>query len=371
MLDRLVRHWLRILLLVASFGAAAPALAQPVELAVDLTVPAASFDASVGVWVDFTLTNRSATPVGILIWNTPFEGIRNDLFRVTKDGRRVAYRGPKVKRAQPNASHYMTLAAGESRTTRGDLAAAYAIEGAGDYRVVFDGILLDVAREGPGATPSGARVGAGGFVPLTSPAVTLQVAKGRTIHRTSAPDPTPPAVASSAFVGCTTQRKNLLAAARTSARSIARSAYVALDQTPAAKRPTARRSKLWFGTYTSAHYALVRSHFAKISTALNTAAYTFDCTCTEPGTYAYVYPDEPYKVYLCKAFWEAATTGTDSKAGTLVHETSHFTVLGGTDDYVYGQAGAKALAKSNSNKAVMNADNHEYFAENTPPVAQP
>jgi peptidyl-Lys metalloendopeptidase len=63
------------------------------------------------------------------------------------------------------------------------------------------------------------------------------------------------------------------------------------------------------------------------------------------------------------------STGTDSKAGTIVHEQSHFTVNGGTKDYVYGQAAAKRLAISNPAQAIMNADNHEYFAENTPALA--
>jgi peptidyl-Lys metalloendopeptidase len=60
------------------------------------------------------------------------------------------------------------------------------------------------------------------------------------------------------------------------------------------------------------------------------------------------------------------STGTDSKAGTIVHEQSHFTVNGGTQDIVYGQSGAKSLAISNPAQAIMNADSHEYFAENTP-----
>jgi peptidyl-Lys metalloendopeptidase len=33
---------------------------------------------------------------------------------------------------------------------------------------------------------------------------------------------------------------------------------------------------------------------------------------------------------------------------------------------VYGQSGAKSLAISDPNKAIDNADSHEYFAENTP-----
>ena len=47
---------------------------------------------------------------------------------------------------------------------------------------------------------------------------------------------------------------------------------------------------------------------------------------------------------------------------------SHFNVVASTDDYVYGQTGAKSLAITNPDNAVMNADNHEYFAENTPPL---
>ncbi|KAH0580914.1 hypothetical protein H2248_012067 [Termitomyces sp. 'cryptogamus'] len=57
---------------------------------------------------------------------------------------------------------------------------------------------------------------------------------------------------------------------------------------------------------------------------------------------------------------------TPRHSGTLIHESSHFIVNGGTEDYVYGQSDAKSLARSNPDKAVLNADNHEYFAENNP-----
>ena len=62
-------------------------------------------------------------------------------------------------------------------------------------------------------------------------------------------------------------------------------------------------------------------------------------------------------------FWNAPNTGRDSKAGTLVHETSHFNVVAGTNDYVYGATGAHNLAVSDPSRAINNADNHEYFAE--------
>ena len=76
-----------------------------------------------------------------------------------------------------------------------------------------------------------------------------------------------------------------------------------------------------------------------------------------------MYANQPYKVHLCGAFWSAPSVGTDSKAGTLVHETSHFTVVAGTQDYAYGQSACRSLATSSPSQAVHNADSHEYFAE--------
>ncbi|QRV77984.1 peptidyl-Lys metalloendopeptidase [Ceratobasidium sp. AG-Ba] len=74
-------------------------------------------------------------------------------------------------------------------------------------------------------------------------------------------------------------------------------------------------------------------------------------------------------VYLCPQFWEAPMVGVDSKAGTIVHENSHFYQNGGTEDHEYGQTGCKDLAKNDPDKAIRNADSHEYFVEGLPPSA--
>jgi peptidyl-Lys metalloendopeptidase len=125
------------------------------------------------------------------------------------------------------------------------------------------------------------------------------------------------------------------------------------------------RYTTWFGTYTAANGATALDHFTAISDAFNNKPLTLDCGCKKTY-YAYVYPTKPYVIYVCKAFWTAPMTGTDSKGGTLIHEMSHFNVVAGTNDHVYGQAGAKSLASTDPIKALNNADNHEYFAENTP-----
>jgi peptidyl-Lys metalloendopeptidase len=57
------------------------------------------------------------------------------------------------------------------------------------------------------------------------------------------------------------------------------------------------------------------------------------------------------------------------QGGTLIHESSHFTINGGTVDDAYGQSDCELLAKSNPKLAVDNADSHEYFAENEPALA--
>jgi peptidyl-Lys metalloendopeptidase len=128
---------------------------------------------------------------------------------------------------------------------------------------------------------------------------------------------------------------------------------------------TGARYTTWFGVVTQSRYNLATSHFSAISDAMDNAPVTFNCSCKK-RYYAYVYPDQPYTIYLCSVFWTAPMTGTDSKAGTLIHEMSHFTVVADTDDFVYGQTGAMNLAITNPEQAVRNADNHEYFAENTP-----
>lgn len=122
----------------------------------------------------------------------------------------------------------------------------------------------------------------------------------------------------------------------------------------------------WFGTYTQSRYATVEGNFNAISSALSNQVITFNCNCNEPYC-VYVYPHRPYEIYLCNYFWSAPRTGTDSQAGTIVHEVSHFTVVANTDDHAYGQALCENLASRTPDLVIENADSHEYFAENTPP----
>jgi peptidyl-Lys metalloendopeptidase len=132
-----------------------------------------------------------------------------------------------------------------------------------------------------------------------------------------------------------------------------------------AKGAVGARYNKWFGATDAARVSTIKSHYVALKDAFANKPITVDCGCNKTY-YAYVYPTKPYVIYVCKAFWSAPMTGTDSKGGTLVHEMSHFNVVASTDDWVYGQSGAASLAISDPAKAIDNADSHEYFGENTP-----
>ncbi|KAG8902137.1 hypothetical protein FRB99_004824 [Tulasnella sp. 403] len=162
------------------------------------------------------------------------------------------------------------------------------------------------------------------------------------------------------YNNCTSSQESLIATAAKSSQD-----YIdAVNSYLSTLKKGTPRWTTWFGNFTSSSKSTIVSHFSKMSGDPENTMY--DCGCTDPDVYAYVYPDQPGQIYLCGYFWKAPNTGTDSKAGTIIHESSHFTNNGGTEDYVYGQDGCKELAESDPDEAIMNADSHEYFAENDP-----
>ena len=107
-----------------------------------------------------------------------------------------------------------------------------------------------------------------------------------------------------------------------------------------------------------------KNGWVKIHSVCLSKTIEFDCSARNENYYAAVdTSDGRYKMNLGKDFWNAAETGRDSRGGAIVHEISHEEV--DTDDHVYGEAGAKQLAQNDPEKAIDNADNWEYFAEDS------
>ena len=321
------------------------------DAVVTISADQAAFSAAQDVVVHVTISNPTGHTIRVLKWYTPAEDVEEPLFVVTRDGVAASYVGAIYKRPEPKNDDYVMLKAGESLARDVNLGAYYDLSATGNYAVRYEVAAANLYSEK--AADQAKAVDS-----LKSNELNLWI-EGRQVAAPAAI--TPEAVTgSTSFSKCTTSQQSTLGSARNQASLYSADALSYLNANKQGARYTT-----WFGVYNSSRYNTATNHFSKISNAMDTAAVTFDCGCKKKY-YAYVYPTQPYTIYLCSVFWTAKLTGTDSQAGTLIHEMSHFNVVAGTDDFVYGQAGAKNLAITNPDNAVNNADNHEYFAENTP-----
>ncbi|WP_164015307.1 M35 family metallo-endopeptidase [Pyxidicoccus trucidator] len=317
------------------------------DVVVTLSTEKSSLAARDGVLVNVTLTNVSSRSVRVLKWHTPVDGVKEDLFRVTADGASAEYNGRHYKWATPEAHDFLTLKAGESVSRQVDLASIYDLSKSATYSISYDSEAHhDASHEGVSQ--------------LRSDSLSVFIEGRPFVNPEAAATGTVTAQALST-ANCTSSRVTSVTTAFNSAKTYANNSVTYLSATPS----NTTRFRTWFGTFSTTNWNTVKTHFTSIKSALDTKSVIVDCGCTD-SAYAYVYKNSPYRIYVCNAFWSAPNTGTDSRAGTLIHELSHFTVVADTDDHAYGQSAAKSLATSNPTRARDNADSHEYFAENTP-----
>jgi len=310
--------------------------------------------------VQFKVTNNSNEVVRVPYWQLPGSS-EGKQFQVSRGGVAVDYLGKIVKRGAPTDADLVTFQPHETKVIGVNLADMYDLSRGGDYTISFHQ-KLEGARTSNGRRLSDA---GGRAAALASAPLKVFVDNTNPLNRISRTKPGGGTVTYQNGVGyasCSATQITGAAAAVAQARTYSENAKTYLNGGTAGPRYTT-----WFGAYTSARYTTAKSHFTSIDAAMDQTnnSVIIDCSCNQ-SYYAYVYPTQPYRIYVCRAFWSAPNAGTDSRGGTLIHEMSHFNVTAGTDDHVYGQTGAKNLASSDPASALDNADNHEYFAENNP-----
>lgn len=329
-----------------------------------VTMERAEYGAADAIMLRFALTNDSDKSVNVLKWRTPLEGFNSDMFEVEIEGKRVTYTGRLVKRGAPRAGDYVSIAPGESVEAVVDIGTAYAIYQAGDYGVRFKSSLYDFGHEAPAELAAKKTFKQ---QEMQSGTVTFKLLESKEAPELPKLSDLESKAMQPVFKNCTQTRKDALDSALSEAETVAAAALLVLNSTDVGKRSGAKRYTTWFGSYTASRYDTVIAHFEKIHDALANKTITFNCDCNE-DYFAYVYPNKPYEIFLCNAFWSAPLSGTDSKVGTIIHELSHFYVVAGTQDHAYGHVNCQNLANTNPSLAVGNADSHEYFAENNPPL---
>ncbi len=147
-----------------------------------------------------------------------------------------------------------------------------------------------------------------------------------------------------------------------------------------------------FGTDDPSSRKLIRDRMERVKKVIDNFLegnnYKRQFFSTDDDSYAHVYANDPdLEIYLDQYFWTGVpkpgkegfipVTGRDSRAGVIIHEISHFKWIGGTNDVsynlynngkvkVYGLPRCKLLAIKNYKKALINADNFEYYIEGGP-----
>lgn len=303
-----------------------------------------------------TLVNSDAEPIRVLRRAIGANGAAGNAFTVTRRGQPVARTHAMVKYAAPQPADYQTVPAGGTWVYTVDLSSAFAFTVTADYaiRLVAADPLLVLDTDG--------RVIATTLTSVTAVAVIT----GRPVEKAPAAASTARTTIgalSLATVGCSTGEQTTVTTSVADAGTYAGAAVQYFGD-----RRAGARYVQWFGAYDATRWERVQDNFEAADAVLDAGEITVVChdALCAPSVFAFVYPTQPYIVYVCGAFWTAPATGTDSKAGTLIHEFMHFTAIAGTDDWAYGQTDASALAVSNPGRAVTNSDNYEYFAENTP-----
>ncbi|NVJ51246.1 MAG: peptidase M35 [Gammaproteobacteria bacterium] len=335
------------------------ALAQPHDgISVKVKALKAQINSTEDVLVKVSIHNRSGDTQTILKWYLPDANgqIEDDIFTITRDGVAIDYLGRHYKRPAATGQDYLQLAPNKKVTYTVELSGVYDFSEAGEYQINFNAHSFNLFQNDMRRKPAFTALKSDNtaFVFLT------QARKGKPCNPRKEDCGGNGGGDDVSFTGsCSNSEQNAILTALDAAKSMTNDSVSYLNGASGPRYTT------WFGEYTSSRWNKVASNFDAIKDALDNKPKTFDCGCNQ-NYFAYVYPSQPYTVYLCRVFWQTSTTGTDSKAGTIIHEMSHFNVVAGTDDIVYGQSGAQALADSNPADAIKNADSHEYFAENTP-----
>ncbi|KAB5594506.1 Peptidyl-Lys metalloendopeptidase [Ceratobasidium theobromae] len=275
---------------------------------------------------------------------------------------------PAIAAVRKNKVAFTVLQPGENKTVVHDLSGMYTFRASGTYKVKLASTAenFNIVEDDGSISTVAATVyngeGADQWSAITVPSnATLTSEKG--LVNTGIPSIDSVANNTSLDVGphspkfnsCTVEQQFQI----TAAANVSRQYLVEVNQY--LNGSLGDRYTTWFGTQNA---EIVKGHFANLTAKLD--EFQYDCSCSSAFIFAYVFPGRYPMVHLCGAFWSAPVKGTDSQAGIIIHEGTHFTAIAGTVDYTYSKRKAKALTQSRPDQTIMNADSHEYFAENTP-----
>jgi len=251
-----------------------------------------------------------------------------------------------VMRLAPGPDDWMQIGPGQSVSTVVNLSRVYDMSQPGTYTVQFSYPLQ--VREADGTTR---------FVNVESDP--LLVASAGVQQGQFEGQGGPP----SSSEGCTDTQFDIIDVAEGTAADWAYASDYYMDHV--ANPASDTHYDTWFGLYDAGRWATVNSNFQAIDAALD---HDIEYICVSCGrtTVAYVYPAIPWEIYICPTFFDTRLIDEAYQAGVVLHEVSHWDIVANTNDYAYGESNCMALADSNPDSAIQNADSYHMFAKYLP-----
>ncbi len=357
--------------LIVSFGL------QANNLIISLSSSNTNYTATDDLLIKFELHNDSSSTIKVLKWHTPLEtGFNADMFDIYNGKYRLPYKGILVKRLPPKESDYITLTPNAKISGTINLEEGYEFNNTGDYDISYKDYLLKYQIDSATSNKQTQQ--------KTSSSTNNFKFKQSVFNFILSEDrikknPIGLFKQTPNYNSCSASEESTASSALDEAELIALIAKNDLNNADLSQlvQNTSTRYKRWFGAYDITRYSTINNNFNNIYNSIASETINFDCSCNASGidsssVIAYVYSDRHYNINLCPIFFSSlARTGRDSQSGTLIHELSHFIVVAGTDDLGYGDTNATNLADNDPENAIRNAENHEYFAENSPYVYMP
>ena len=305
----------------------------------------------------FQFTNIADEDLYLLKRNTPLEGFFSPFLNLSTEGRPVQYEGIYASRIAPTKDEFVLLKAGESIAASVQITDVFNIDTDGLYTLQYSKPLQYLSVDEMSIMSNGevreSAVHESIYIYLENTHLLLKPTKPEetdkvdyTVHLQDC--------ASASFKGGDKKNGETLKAHK--------SLCAGTDKAKGNVSDTAEY-KTWFGTYTAARAEKVKTVYQKMKDGISgkTVTYYNNGPQCKSNWYAYTYHGST-TVYLCPVFYGfkiPCIGNMYTKESSLAHEWSH--AFGLTEDYAYHVGGCQSLAKSDPDKAVVNADSIRFF----------
>lgn len=331
------------------------------------TISAADqYEAGKDITCKVVITNSEDQGYYLLKRNTPFDELISHTFQIMQDGILVPYDGLLYQRIPPTSKDFLRIPAKSSISTSIDLSRFYSLKANSDYNVSMKAMITyyehnisDTESQVISSNElSFSVIGDESTAKLTEAEV---IRKNVSSIKLDSPLPVsePQGYVLPKYSG-TPKSGDIQTTDK-----VYSEVYNNLGLSIPSVNSNVALYTTFFGLRYYGYMDTVRGAYSDIKQEMETYGFTFyfdgPICATKSGIIAYTYKRSSI-IYFCSIYRdEPDVKGINTKLGTIIHELSHAVAY--TDDLTYGQQSCMALANSQPELAIRNADNYHYFSE--------